>query len=46
MLVKKEHDHFLLGNNFNSVLAKSAIFLPANENLTRKPKTKKHQFCQ
>jgi hypothetical protein len=28
------------------VLAESGIFLPANENLTRKPKTKKPQFCQ
>lgn len=35
-----------MGNNFNFVLAESGVFLPANENLTRKPKTKKPQFCQ
>jgi hypothetical protein len=28
-------------DNFNSVVAESGVFLPANENLTRKPETKK-----
>jgi hypothetical protein len=28
-------------DNFNSVVAESGVFLPANENLIRKPETKK-----
>jgi hypothetical protein len=34
------------GDNFNSVEAESGVFLPANENLTRKPETKKIKRLQ